>query len=55
MAKPSTQPTTSLEERKAQSKQAQREDTGDTLPKPLSGSKKVKNQNHSGQNHGEGS
>ena len=24
-------------------------------PKPLSGSKKVKNQNHSRQNHGEGS
>ncbi len=27
----------------------------DSQPKPLSGSKKVKNQNHSRQNHGEGS
>jgi small acid-soluble spore protein P (minor) len=27
----------------------------DGQPKPLSGSKKVKNQNHSRQNHGEGS
>jgi small acid-soluble spore protein P (minor) len=26
-----------------------------TPPQPLSGSKKVKNQNHSRQNHGEGS
>lgn len=25
------------------------------LPEPLSGSKKVKNQNHTGQRHGEGS
>jgi len=31
-------------------------DDGDrrTMPKPLSGSKKVKNRNHSRQNHGEG-
>lgn len=56
MSKPSTQPTTSLEERKAQSNHDQRgEQTGDAMPKPLSGSKKVKNQNHSRQNHGEGS
>ncbi|MGV3487718.1 MAG: small acid-soluble spore protein P [Tuberibacillus sp.] len=27
----------------------------DTSPKPLSGSKKVKNRNHSRNNHGEGS
>ena len=27
----------------------------DNLPEPLSGSKKVKNQNHTGQRHGEGS
>jgi small acid-soluble spore protein P (minor) len=27
----------------------------DGQPKPISGSKKVKNQNHSRQNHGEGS
>lgn len=26
-----------------------------TMPEPLSGSKKVKNQNHTGQRHGEGS
>lgn len=55
MSKPATQPTTSLEERKAQSNHDQREQAGDGMPKPLSGSKKVKNQNHSGQNHGEGS
>ncbi|VBB07562.1 small acid-soluble spore protein sspp [Lucifera butyrica] len=27
----------------------------DDIPEPLSGSKKVKNQNHTGQRHGEGS
>lgn len=30
-------------------------DDDHTIPEPLSGSKKVKNQNHTGQRHGEGS
>ncbi|AGA59670.1 Small acid-soluble spore protein P family [Thermobacillus composti KWC4] len=32
-----------------------RDDAFDTVKEPLSGSKKVKNHNHSRQNHGEGS
>jgi small acid-soluble spore protein P (minor) len=31
------------------------QERNDTQPEPLSGSKKVKNRNHSRQNHGEGS
>lgn len=30
-------------------------DNDNNLPEPLSGSKKVKNQSHTGQRHGEGS
>lgn len=30
-------------------------DTDKNMPEPLSGSKTVKNQNHTGQRHGEGS
>lgn len=43
-AYPVTQPDTSMRTKDA-----------DTMPEPLSGSKKVKNQNHTGQRHGEGS
>jgi len=34
-------------------KRTKNDDTN--IPEPLSGSKKVKNQNHTGQRHGEGS
>lgn len=34
-------------------RQAKNDDS--TMPEPLSGSKKVKNHNHTGQRHGEGS
>ncbi|MFD2614456.1 small acid-soluble spore protein P [Paenibacillus gansuensis] len=50
--KPKVQSVTSPEEKRRQSN---REDFIDHRPEPLSGSKTVKNRNHSRNNHGEGS